>query len=189
MYIPFLPTVTISIHSLRMEGDPNVLIFLFPRCYFNPLPPHGGRQSQVSQQQADIHISIHSLRMEGDLLQCLLFILFIHFNPLPPHGGRLNGTTIHYIHLIFQSTPSAWRETFCYLDLQMHLNISIHSLRMEGDLHRTSWKLLRRAFQSTPSAWRETVALYINDCPRLNFNPLPPHGGRPLILRTIYNLT
>ena len=85
----------------------------------------------------------------------------------------------------FQSTPSAWRETEWYHYSLYSSDISIHSLRMEGDLHRTSWKLLRRAFQSTPSAWRETVALYINDCPRLNFNPLPPHGGRQAPVRLL----
>ena len=55
----------ISIHSLRMEGDktPSTAAGRIP--YFNPLPPHGGRQ----------HISKSRL-------------LYIHFNPLPPHGGR-----------------------------------------------------------------------------------------------------
>ena len=39
----FSPYQIISIHSLRMEGDYNIIdtnIFL---PYFNPLPPHGGR--------------------------------------------------------------------------------------------------------------------------------------------------
>ena len=57
----------------------------------------------------------------------------------------------------FQSTPSAWRETM--------------RRRMgNGTL----------SFQSTPSAWRETTYgvywKYLSE----NFNPLPPHGGRPL---------
>ena len=33
----------------------------------------------------------------------------------------------------FQSTPSAWRETFGVLSASPVLDISIHSLRMEGD--------------------------------------------------------
>ena len=55
----------ISIHSLRMEGD-------FPASYqsgssahFNPLPPHGGRHTPHESRQAAYN-----------------------FNPLPPHGGR-----------------------------------------------------------------------------------------------------
>ena len=34
----------------------------------------------------------------------------------------------------FQSTPSAWRETLCYLFVVVSFAISIHSLRMEGDI-------------------------------------------------------
>ena len=36
--------------------------------------------------------------------------------------------------LSFQSTPSAWRETADPIDKLMTVDISIHSLRMEGDL-------------------------------------------------------
>ena len=58
----------------------------------------------------------------------------IYFNPLPPHGGRLQlANTIVQI-TIFQSTPSAWRETVDFLELDVTLFISIHSLRMEGDV-------------------------------------------------------
>ena len=37
----------------------------------------------------------------------------------------------------FQSTPSAWRETWDKSDTETVQNISIHSLRMEGDVRRT----------------------------------------------------
>ena len=36
--------IIISIHSLRMEGDPKNFYPLYLHCYFNPLPPHGGRR-------------------------------------------------------------------------------------------------------------------------------------------------
>ena len=58
--------------------------------------------------------------------------------------------------LVFQSTPSAWRETDVALTGHCHRCISIHSLRMEGD-HRF---------------WQTTAIIPY-------FNPLPPHGGRP----------
>ena len=79
-------------------------------------------------------ISIHSLRMEGD-------------RPFLPD--------LHIL-IIFQSTPSAWRETSEHRCSSAVAPISIHSLRMEGDmpLHRAFMILL--TFQSTPSAWRET---------------------------------
>ena len=63
---------------------------------------------------------------------------------------------------IFQSTPSAWRETYRQCQYLAIAPISIHSLRMEGDI-----------------------------CPNLppsrhaHFNPLPPHGGRLKISVTI----
>ena len=79
-----------------------------------------------------------------------------HFNPLPPHGGRLCGSSLDSCSRLFQSTPSAWRETQDKYPLLFILDISIHSLRMEGDERIGSEWILRRKFQSTPSAWRET---------------------------------
>ena len=60
-------------------------------------------------------ISIHSLRMEGD--------------------GDMLGVTQSDI--AFQSTPSAWRETWQDGVAKILGGISIHSLRMEGDAGRT----------------------------------------------------
>ena len=57
----------ISIHSLRMEGDQAETEVLQPFAHFNPLPPHGGRQTPKLSANACAE----------------------HFNPLPPHGGRL----------------------------------------------------------------------------------------------------
>ena len=57
--------------------------------YFNPLPPHGGRR--CCQRQ---------------------FSRIIYFNPLPPHGGRPISSEPIAATISFQSTPSAWRETY-----------------------------------------------------------------------------
>ena len=173
--------------------------------YFNPLPPHGGRLFQAVDVAAEtgisIHslrmegdnecpeiianfcISIHSLRMEGDVYMTIIYYNYIYFNPLPPHGGRpckyTNSSneiaiSIHSLRMEgdavarkenfsinrFQSTPSAWRET-CYNTLKKSIQgISIHSLRMEGDLPTVQ---VRRRLPY--------------------FNPLPPHGGRPLKIK------
>ena len=62
--------------------------------------------------------------------------------------------------LIFQSTPSAWRETFHQCACGIVREISIHSLRMEGDNYNHLFLPL----------------IYY-------FNPLPPHGGRHFISR------
>ena len=58
----------------------------------------------------------------------------MYFNPLPPHGGRLKDDRQFTAVLLFQSTPSAWRETLQPLLRSTLERISIHSLRMEGDL-------------------------------------------------------
>ena len=124
--------------------------------HFNPLPPHGGRPSLLLCACADFCISIHSLRMEGDHCRLTLPEQAPYFNPLPPHGGRLlllrrssRGTGFQSTPSAwretrcrmrtsgcssFQSTPSAWRETLHKREKMPDTHISIHSLRMEGDL-------------------------------------------------------
>ena len=138
-----------------MEGDSAVLSFRLLLQNFNPLPPHGGRRCTASTTRNTAH-----------------------FNPLPPHGGRLQFVAPPRNPNSFQSTPSAWRETTGCHDPAHGNCISIHSLRMEGDLsgdvtdcrNDISIHSLRmegdrkfsvpcscpRRFQSTPSAWRET---------------------------------
>ena len=82
-------------------------------AHFNPLPPHGGRRNKVMD----------------------VVINYRNFNPLPPHGGRLpDGSTYDKLDGAFQSTPSAWRETSEVWKTEYSIYISIHSLRMEGDL-------------------------------------------------------
>ena len=122
--------------------------------------------------------------MEGDTGESVIFVFGQHFNPLPPHGGR-PGESVKLVHddRLFQSTPSAWRETVSYYSLcfcvilfqstpsawretnhgvtSARVNaISIHSLRMEGDKYALIEAAKKVAFQSTPSAWRETAKLH-----------------------------
>ena len=170
--------VYISIHSLRMEGDAKDTVKVTADADFNPLPPHGGRPVQKECTPPPICISIHSLRMEGDWGTGIRRREFTNFNPLPPHGGRPTCTetlgrniriSIHSLRMegdafypachdlatLFQSTPSAWRETTGY--------VAVATLTV---------------FQSTPSAWRETDRHRRQGQLRWHFNPLPPHGGR-----------
>ena len=100
-------------------------------------------------------ISIHSLRMEGDPIVPPSLLLFQDFNPLPPYGGRLNDYILKEPLSEFQSTPSVWRETCNAFKYLWRHDISIHSLRMEGDglLDFSKWLTV-------------------------HFNPLPPYGGR-----------
>ena len=127
---------SISIHSLRMEGDSAIRNFPLMIFHFNPLPPHGGRPGSRS----------HCWNR-------------FHFNPLPPHGGRRSSPAIpstwkefqstpsawreteyfsrELSRKAFQSTPSAWRETLFIEFRRQRRRISIHSLRMEGDAARS----------------------------------------------------
>ena len=52
---------------------------------------------------------------------------------------------------------------------------------MEGDSKENIVSSPFRKFQSTPSAWRETLLLPFFLFSRSHFNPLPPHGGRPVL--------
>ena len=79
-------------------------------------------------------ISIHSLRMEGDNCSHRVTLQNVHFNPLPPYGGRLIRSYRFIWTAVFQSTPSVWRETENSVDETGRQHISIHSLRMEGDI-------------------------------------------------------
>ena len=128
--------------SLQFQSTPSawretggVIVYWYDTLNFNPLPPHGGRPCCIRSFTCSCVISIHSLRMEGDPF-------FIIFLPYP---------------LKFQSTPSAWRETFCHFYHSFLIfYISIHSLRMEGDFPSCYHQRWHKVFQSTPSAWRET---------------------------------
>ena len=99
--------------------------------------------------------------------------------PRPPHGGRptnskkssaswqflstpsaWRATIDLYVtanaNALFLSTPSAWRATLNTLYASLQVVISIHALRMEGDLFTVC----------------NRIALF------LDFYPRPPHGGR-----------
>ena len=101
-------------------------------------------------------ISIHSLRMEGDSTMQL---------SLDKDG-------------IFQSTPSAWRETVTTQSYFGIKYISIHSLRMEGDWNHSekAGKCRSISIHSLRMEGDCSVCRSLEYLPY--FNPLPPHGGR-----------
>ena len=132
-----------------------------------------------------------------------LFLYEIDFNPLPPHGGR----PVFYFYILdtfcsFQSTPSAWRETFegnleefeakvfqstpsAWRETPFFIIFLPYPLKFQStpsawrETLRIAWYICMDAqFQSTPSAWRETRIVQNSLVPEIHFNPLPPHGGR-----------
>ena len=190
-----------------MEGDFCQYASGFTLCHFNPLPPHGGRRSHSEIGRNHIK-DFNPLPPHGGRLNDIVdSLLPLHFNPLPPHGGRLSRETFFSTCVPFQSTPSAWRETYdidgngdwitfqstpsawretlgAFDEIGVY-SISIHSLRMEGDsaivqcalFQHISIHSLRMEGDFTP-ALILSIASY--------FNPLPPHGGRRVIFYIYY---
>ena len=106
---------TISIHSLHTEGDSIRTARSRPLPYFNPLPPHGGRQIPVLRL-AKVHV----------------------FQSTPSTRRETHFLTQIFTVALFQSTPSTRRETVFMRDMQEFYAISIHSLHTEGDYHRVA---------------------------------------------------
>ena len=83
--------------------------------------------------------------------------LWCNFNPLPPHGGRLAETSrLRQRTQHFNPLPPHGGRQGNSADYFGIMEISIHSLRMEGDFQPLNPGCRATAFQSTPSAWRET---------------------------------
>ena len=102
---------SISIHSLRMEGDP-----------FRTL------------LSSMLFISIHSLRMEGDAQGEKTYNVHLGFQSTPSVWRETPHCSVRsQQQRSFQSTPSVWRETGFLYSHSTGFDISIHSLRMEGD--------------------------------------------------------
>ena len=146
------------------------------RCapHFNPLPPCGGRRNKIGRVTHLRRISIHSLRVEGDNEYSHLSLPCSVFQSTPSvwRETSINSDFISSA-FRFQSTPSVWRETGTAQKWASGEHISIHSLRVEGDLNAPEYLVKG-----------------------INFNPLPPCGGRqscsnfflPAMLISIHSL-
>ena len=111
MVQPILFVYIISIHSLRMEGDRCISICVRSGAGFQSTPSAWRETHHLHITVPLPDISIHSLRMEGDVIRGF------HDNAvcISIHSLRMEGDTrilpCRRIQAIFQSTPSAWRET------------------------------------------------------------------------------
>ena len=169
----------ISIHSLRMEGDPRrrqiwtdgrafqstpsawretllALGYIPGVKHFNPLPPHGGRlREEAIYCACSLYFNPlppHGGRQREKLPQNQ----HAYFNPLPPHGGRRSSGKISRTRIDFNPLPPHGGRLCAGTEKYPNHFISIHSLRMEGD---------------------KFVIVFHSSA--IHFNPLPPHGGRP----------
>ena len=108
--ISFSSRSEISIHALRVEGDIATYTGWLYYQYFYPRPPGGGRQQHF-----------------------FLLVRLVDFYPRPPGGGRPGRYIFMDCAIRFLSTPSGWRATLGSLRLPLSVTISIHALRVEGD--------------------------------------------------------
>ena len=106
----------------------------------------------------EIDISIHTLRMEGDGTGDNGNNKKQTFQSTPSAWRVTDKAAIPRRQTGFQSTPSAWRVTRVTRLTKSMWQISIHTLRMEGDIPIEQLCAVGHAFQSTPSAWRVTAA-------------------------------
>ena len=80
--------MSISIHSLRVEGDENSIVWDSAQPDFNPLPPCGGRHGNYTRK--------------GDAIE---------FQSTPSVWRETLLFNSNQVDSEFQSTPSVWRET------------------------------------------------------------------------------
>ena len=123
-------------------------------------------------------ISIHSLRVEGDDYAANFSVSLFSFQSTPSVWRETNVYNDRLTEYLFQSTPSVWRETASDQKYNWSLNISIHSLRVEGDRLRLIWSRKPCYFNPLPPCGGRR-ALYPWQVQGIYFNPLPPCGGRP----------
>ena len=148
--------------------------------HFNPRSPHGERHPICGYISIKKLISIHALLTESDYCRSSRRRGPHYFNPRSPHGERLKPARIPMRLVIFQSTLSSRRATFCggccasWISANFNprsphgerpvlfaregtlVDISIHALLTESDL-----RLL----------WDISIV-------KMNFNPRSPHGER-----------
>ena len=148
--------------------------------YFYPRPPGGGRLYRSTKSFKIIYISIHALRVEGDRLYDPAPRWHRYFYPRPPGGGRRPSSQTGWTWRDFYPRPPGGGRLLTDFVPRSVLPISIHALRVEGDVSgvrgsraaRISIHALRvegdgivglllgqqlHTFLSTPSGWRATT--------------------------------
>ena len=196
----------ISIHALREEGDMMFALWMPMSCYFYPRPPRGGRpQEPVSAEQDVQFLSTPSAR-RATPREAGRGKGMAGFLSTP--SARRATTAFMYDSgdwAEFLSTPSARRATDPKPLAPLHpvdfyprpprggrqlmeksalviIDISIHALREEGDLHAPCKVYGVIQFLSTPSARRATVPAEFQGLRLGYFYPRPPRGGRQRLL-------
>ena len=150
--------MSISIHALRVEGDSSQSRCTCRGHHFYPRPPGGGRPSSNAFTSASVDFYPRPPgggrrilgRWANNRLQFLstpsgwratVFALCSGISVQPkflstPSGWRATFADAVRVggHDRFLSTPSGWRATIFHLSIPRVDAISIHALRVEGDV-------------------------------------------------------
>ncbi len=190
----------ISIHALRVEGDPWLLPSRSCRDYFYPRPPCGGRPDYAKTVVKNAKFLSTPSVWRATTTVSRSSATPSNFYPRPPCGGRQYkvGDIVNFTG--FLSTPSVWRATSPAAVLGYAMMISIHALRVEGDaLPSPGASCARYFYPRPPCGGRRLAALYkvgglvisihalrvegdqalddrLHRC--CHFYPRPPCGGR-----------
>ena len=125
------------------------------RCIFGSIRRLGG-MSRPKVKCYDL-LSTRALQVEGDT----------------PLG------LIQRICFIFLSTPSGWRVTHKPLGVKHVTVISIHALRVEGDLSHSMFPITAETISIHALRVEGDSLLFFPGAQRHYFYPRPPGGGRP----------
>ena len=168
----------ISIHALRVEGDfsPSFGISKAPRFLSTPSGWRATSRSKVLRTAC--RISIHALRVEGDQKRQRRPRQLTRFLSTPSGWRATFFASCAVLSASFLSTPSGWRATIICCAAPWCRRISIHALRVEGDLsfccvlhliHDISIHALRVEGDQDHKVVKAG---------KRNFYPRPPGGGR-----------
>ena len=170
----------ISIHSPRMGRDALADVVRSLRQTFQSTLPAWGETLKRERSGRATPISIHSPRMGRDPSGTPPVVGAWHFNPLSPHGERRSIRRSRTSSSPFQSTLPAWGETGNMGGRAVSSGFQ-STLPAWGETVGRWWILSRYiVFQSTLPAWGETVTEAACAAIHGHFNPLSPHGERPL---------
>ena len=168
----------ISIHSLRMEGDFTKLSGISATSSFQSTPS-AWRETSDRPRYVIQHHKFQSTPSAWRETHAAHGTNTLHLFQSTPSAWR-ETVQLRYAAPTssFQSTPSAWRETLIAISLHTPFVISIHSLRMEGDNLDTGQASIDRNFNPLPPHGGRPCPASIFLLVGIHFNPLPPHGGR-----------
>ena len=172
----------ISIHSLRVEGDPAATSEEGVDKIFQSTPSVWRETTSKPSQQSDtIFQSTPSVWRETNFLQPKAPRLG-HFNPLPPCGGRLTTPDRQREWTYFNPLPPCGGRRKSVQLVHDDRVISIHSLRVEGDCDNIFFCGRGKNFNPLPPCGGRREHPPPEHTRGADFNPLPPCGGRPSTL-------